>query len=254
MPALQKRTILTEDHFSDIRPESAQPATDNNIAVHLVGKDSLFKEGVKSMLAKTDFQLTGNYEDAENMPENLACAGSVQIVVGIDEEKSGDVFKAIRTLKSRYSRSKVVIVSAVADMPRVTAAFSAGIDGYLLKNISCEGLVGSLKLVMSGERVCPVSMLGGMTTYPGGSINNIRNFSINGHRLSGREIEIIRRLSGGEPNKVIAANLNIAEATVKVHVKTILRKLGASNRTQAAIMAISQGIADIPENLAAQCI
>ena len=63
-----------------------------------------------------------------------------------------------------------------------------------------------------------------------------------GAHLSGRELEILRHLANGEPNKVIANDLDITEATVKVHVKGILRKIGAANRTQAAIWAIHNGL------------
>jgi len=66
--------------------------------------------------------------------------------------------------------------------------------------------------------------------------------SINDYHLSKQELRILQGLANGDPNKVIAHHLGITEATVKVHVKTILRKLGTTNRTKAAIFAITQGI------------
>lgn len=67
--------------------------------------------------------------------------------------------------------------------------------------------------------------------------------------LSGRELEIVQRLTDGLPNKIIASELSITEATVKVHLKTILKKIGAQNRTQAAIWAVQRGFSTAPDML-----
>ena len=67
--------------------------------------------------------------------------------------------------------------------------------------------------------------------------------------LSGRELEIVQRLTDGMPNKIIANELSITEATVKVHLKTILKKIGAQNRTQAAIWAVQRGFSTAPDML-----
>ena len=75
--------------------------------------------------------------------------------------------------------------------------------------------------------------------------------SLESRSLSGQELKIVHCLANGEPNKVIAHQLNITEAAVKVHVRTILRKLGTTNRTKAAIFAITQGIAPAPKQVQA---
>nr|WP_281435966.1 response regulator transcription factor [Oricola nitratireducens] len=65
--------------------------------------------------------------------------------------------------------------------------------------------------------------------------------------LSRRELEVVRRLAGGMSNKLIARELEISEATVKVHLKSILKKLGVTNRTQAAIWALNKGVTALPQ-------
>ncbi|MFA6104920.1 MAG: response regulator transcription factor [Victivallaceae bacterium] len=194
----------------------------------------------------------------------------VQLIIGIDEE-TRDFSEKIYTLKTVYTKSRVVIISGRAAMPSLMPALAAGIDALILKDISCDGLVGSLKLVAVGEKVYPTCMLSHLSGHSDLTAVNSNDaekighayadktgntytdktgngYSGNGsHPLSKQELKIVHCLTNGEPNKIIAQHLDITEATVKVHIKTILRKMGASNRTQAAIFAISQGISAAPQ-------
>jgi two-component system nitrate/nitrite response regulator NarL len=113
---------------------------------------------------------------------------------------------------------------------------NAGADGFLMKEVSPEALLQSLELVMLGEKVYPTnlaSMLLDLTSAPT-PLNSIRG-------LSSREREILQLLVTGASNKLIAIRLGIAEATVKVHLKALLRKIDVNNRTQAAIWAMNNG-------------
>ena len=220
------------------------------IAICLVGKDGIFKEGVKSLLVNNDFHIARDCEDAAKISKEDASLSPVELVVGIDEE-TGDLSKKVYALKNINSKSRVVIISSRTEMPVVIPAFAAGVDGYILKDISCDGLVGALRLAAAGEKVYPTSMLSMLNqqAQPPAAVNG--NNGIDQSRNSGtyplsrQELKIIHRLASGEPNKVIAYHLDITEATVKVHVKTILRKLGATNRTQAAVWAIANGLANV---------
>jgi two-component system, NarL family, nitrate/nitrite response regulator NarL len=115
-------------------------------------------------------------------------------------------------------------------------AMNAGADGYLMKDVSPEALLQSLELVMLGEKVFPTNlaaMLLNLDSTPS-PMNSIRG-------LSPREQEILQALVTGASNKLIAIKLGITEATVKVHLKTLLRKIDVNNRTQAAIWAMNNG-------------
>jgi two-component system, NarL family, nitrate/nitrite response regulator NarL len=205
-------------------------------SVSLVGKDCLAKEGLKGMLARAEMPVSGEYDDASSLHQQ----GPDSLIINIDTgvaEVDGDIMEAVRRQKTNYPQSRVVIVSSRRDVPAITAAFSTGADGYILKDISTDGLIGSLKLVMSGEKVFPTSVLSS------GSVPAPANTDAQPRRtpLSARETGIIRHLAAGESNKAIAIALNIREATVKTHVKKILKKLGVANRTQAAVWAIAHG-------------
>jgi two-component system, NarL family, nitrate/nitrite response regulator NarL len=115
-------------------------------------------------------------------------------------------------------------------------AMNAGADGYLMKDVSPEALIQSLELVMMGEKVFPTNLAAMLFDLNNASspVNSIRG-------LSPREQEILRALVTGSSNKLIAIKLGITEATVKVHLKTLLRKIDVNNRTQAAIWAMNNG-------------
>lgn len=212
------------------------------ISVCLVGKESVIKEGVKSLLSRNDFNVMADYEDLSGISLEKGESQNAQLVVSIDEDSDG-LSGNIHKLKGIYTQSRIVIISGNPETSVIMSAFDAGVDGLILKDISCDGLIGSLKLAAAGEKVYPASR---MMLPPANSNSDGQSGATETYNLSRQELKIIHCLANGEPNKVIAHHLNITEATVKVHVRTILRKLGTTNRTKAAILAISQGLASTP--------
>jgi two-component system nitrate/nitrite response regulator NarL len=129
----------------------------------------------------------------------------------------------------------VVLVSDFT-VDALREAMNGGADGFLMKDVSPEALLQSLELIMLGEKVFPTNlalMLLDLSNAPS-PLNSIRG-------LSPREQEILLALVTGASNKMIAIKLGITEATVKVHLKTLLRKIDVNNRTQAAIWAMNNG-------------
>src|SRR3546814_70355 len=128
------------------------------------------------------------------------------------------------------------------DPGTLAACLHAGAAAFLLKDISLEALIHSLKLAMLGQKVMPtelaMALINGATGMQPAGGRSIADYG-----LSDREMEILRCLVNGDANKVIANRLDITEATVKVHMKSLLRKITAATRTQAAIWALNQGLA-----------
>jgi two-component system nitrate/nitrite response regulator NarL len=134
-----------------------------------------------------------------------------------------------------------------SDLARV---LRAGADGYLVTELSREAFSLSLLVVMSGEKVLPGSLADVLAS-------NYREFWAsrlsNGQAsITDRERQILQCLSSGYSNKLIARVLDITEGTVKVHLKTLMKKISAVNRTQAALWARSHGIGEDPDALGAQ--
>ena len=132
----------------------------------------------------------------------------------------------------------------------VISAFRAGASGYLVKVTTSDALIKSLELVMLGETIMPGEIVPsildhGYEAIPPECSGNQNSLTEPGSdhvpHLSGQEKRVLRFLVEGYSNKVIARRIDIAEATVKVHIKAILRKVRVQNRTQAAVWAMNRG-------------
>jgi two-component system nitrate/nitrite response regulator NarL len=155
--------------------------------------------------------------------------------------------KIIQQTKKHYPAARIVAVADHFDLSIVQQGRRAGIDGFCFNSSSPEVLIKSLELVMLGEPVLPLVLVRGMLDSmslspqhePASKVANEQKVSREGERgLSAREAQILNCLADGDPNKVIARKLDVAESTIKIHVKAILRKIGVLNRTQAALWAI----------------
>ncbi|ALG71022.1 transcriptional regulator [Azospirillum thiophilum] len=212
------------------------------INVFLIDANKLFREGMKRLFEGTPFNVVG---EAGTLREGLSSldTGTTPDLILIDLPSGADEeVEAMRVLREAHPSIRIVILTNDLCTRRLSAALGAGAGGYLLKDIACEALMQSLKLVMMGEKVFPTHLaallVSGRTDDMGTELPTRRK------GLSQREVQILRCLLNGNSNKMIANHLNITEATVKVHLKSLLRKINASNRTQAAIWALNNGIGD----------
>jgi two-component system nitrate/nitrite response regulator NarL len=141
----------------------------------------------------------------------------------------------LRALREVFPTARIVVLADDLSVDVLRAAMGGGADGFLIKTVSPEALIQSLQLIMLGEKVFPTNLAAMLL-----DMNAISpQHSVRG--LSPREQEILQALVTGASNKMIANKLGITEATVKVHLKTLLRKIDVNNRTQAAIWAINNG-------------
>lgn len=213
------------------------------ISVALLGHNSIIREGLRRILAEANFCVTQSVDN----PSRLANDEDDLLVI-VDGGFEGADAEGISRLRERYPSTRLVLLSETFDLPSMVSAFRAGIHGYIVKEISCEPLIASLRLVAMGEKVMP-SNLADVLPFHGGNNQRERDRqTLENANLSGRELEILAFLIMGCPNKVISRRLTISEATVKVHVKAILRKLCVRNRTQAAIRAVNAGLDTNLEN------
>jgi two-component system nitrate/nitrite response regulator NarL len=204
--------------------------------VWLVDPNTLFREGLKHLLADSPFMVTA---ELGRVPElSILSGGPVPDLVLLDLAGAGET-AALRQLREKLPASRLVALTAELNRERLAATLEAGLDGYLLRDLSPAALVQSLQLVLLGEKVFPTSLAALLVS---GFTNNAVTMPGGDRGLSERESQILRFLIHGESNKLIANRLGIAEATVKVHLKTVLRKIGVANRTQAAIWALNNGL------------
>ena len=137
--------------------------------------------------------------------------------------------EAIEVLRKEFPNARFVILTTAAGDIIALRAFKAGAVGYLLKNQLRTELIDTIRIVHSGRRRIPPDIAREMAEHAADD------------SLSQRELDVLRAVSQGQANKIIASELGISENTVKNHVKSILSKLDASDRTDAAIIAIRRG-------------
>jgi two-component system nitrate/nitrite response regulator NarL len=214
------------------------------IGLFLVDPNQLFREGLKRLLDGTSYVILGEARSLGEAVPLLESQSAVDLVVLDADGQAGDeIGHTIQALRSHRPGLKVVILTADRSRGSLQRAVGWSVDSYLFKDMSPDALARSFQLVMLGQQIFPtklmLSMLGAPTT---GQAPNTPAAAPNG--LSPREVQILRHLMNGHSNKAIARELSISEATVKVHLKALLRKVRVNNRTQAAVWALNNGFND----------
>lgn len=210
----------------------------------LVGPNKLSRVGLKSLFEGSPFTVIGEVSDIAAidpyvLPEAdialLECSGDADTALD-----PLDAVDALERLDEIYPDMPVVVLNDKVDMATLAACLAAGASGFVTKDISSDVLLRSLQLAVLGETVFP-TYLAGILADEGRERKALRIPVDNVFGLSDREVETLQSLLHGESNKLIARRLRIAEATIKVHMKSVMRKIKVSNRTQAAIWAFKHG-------------
>jgi len=234
-------------------PTTAMSQTDSSasglgseVTTSLICDNTLLRSGLQRVLSGTPFVVAEESPAAGAEPLRKNAQEPTLIILAVSQLSSCTP-EMVRQAKERHAAARIVVLADQFDLAFVTQARAAGVDGFCLTASSREVLVTTLELVMLGESMVPgavvCSILDSMTPSPGPEPANKapdkpKVFDPGARSLSSREAEILSSLMEGAPNKVIARKLHVAEATVKVHVKAVLRKIGVANRTQAAMWAI----------------
>ncbi|WP_207485955.1 LuxR C-terminal-related transcriptional regulator [Arenibaculum pallidiluteum] len=210
-------------------------------SIVLIDPNKLFREGLKALLRGGDLEIVGEGARLDEAAPLAESGKDVQLVL-CDPAAGSTAQETVSELRLLFPGARVVVLTATVDPQAMVSAIQAGVDGCLVKDISPDALQQSLRLVMMGEKVFPTHLAALLVSgrVQGGEL------AVPASRkgLSPREAEILRCLVNGDSNKMIANRLGITEATVKVHLKSLLRKISASNRTQAAIWALNNGFAE----------
>ncbi len=230
-------------HQKQLLPTDQGPP--QQIPALLICKSSLVRAGIRHILDGTAFIVVGELEDSSGLPAVLDAPPALCI---IGEGHAADALVGIVAgLKAQSPAVRVVVLADHLDRSTLMQLFQAGMHGLCSTRMDRDALIKALELVMLGESFIPAAValprLNQMSQAHEGepdmspALTPDDETALRVHNLSSREVEILRRLIKGETNKVIARKLDIAEATIKAHIKTILRKMRAKNRTQVAIWA-----------------
>lgn len=227
----------------------------------LVGSDRLFREGLKLFLENAGLAVLADGKNPAELWDtmDLDCVPNVLIQSLHSTGMSQDDLSCIQEVRQRFPGIRIIALAETITPSVFLQTISAGIEGLLLKDISGDVLQRAIGLVLLGQHLFPAGLAQNLLPASGaqtqaapmafepksiGPVPGVeRERTV---MFSEREQQILQCLVSGFSNKAIARKLHIAEATVKVHVKGLLRKVQVSNRTQAAIWALSRGIKTAP--------
>lgn len=191
------------------------------LKIELALSSRLIREALGSLLTAAGFSL--QREDGGQDNDRIA------VIIDLDDCKDQGVIDAYK-----LNGDSIILLADEADALAIGDALIAPLAGILTYEMPIETLVQSLHLICAGERVFPGGLVPGNRPPPPSSAPRFR-----GRGLSPREREVLSHLLAGHSNKVIARHLGTSEATVKIHLKNLLRKIRVGNRTQAAVWALS---------------
>jgi DNA-binding NarL/FixJ family response regulator len=202
------------------------------IKVFIVDDHPFFRKGVLAVLqGEEDFSVAGEAADGVEAIEGFRkCRPDVTLVDLQMPLVSG--IETIKTIRQEFPEARFIVLTTYLADIQVTRALEAGASGYLLKGALRNQLLDTIRAVHAGKRVIPAEVA-----------VELAHHALD-EPLSEREVEVLRRVAVGTSNREIAAELALTEATIKSHMKSILNKLGANDRTHAVMIAVKRGFID----------
>jgi DNA-binding NarL/FixJ family response regulator len=209
------------------------------ISVLIADDQPVVRQGLRTFLElHDDIDVVGEAQDGEQALAQIAALTPDVVLMDLVMPVLDGV-GAIERLRELGSTARVIVLTSFLDDDKVMPAVRAGAAGYLLKDAEPAELVRAIRIVDGGEALL----------HPAVAARVLQEISADGDRrrrhdeLTPREREVLALLARGRANKAIALELGVAEKTVKTHVGNILGKLGLSDRTQAALYAVREGLA-----------
>lgn len=200
----------------------------------VVDDHALFRDGLSHVLQSLEENVNLLEAPNSDIAIQLVSEHSDLDLVLLDLNMPGkDGFEVLETFTKSYPATPVVILSASTQREDVQRALDAGAVGFIGKDTTSAVMLNALRLIFSGGVYTPPGM-----AEPQASTQNTGN-NLN---LTPRQSQVLAILVKGGSNKLIASELNIAEATVKMHITSILKSLGVTNRTQAALATEKLGL------------
>lgn len=214
--------------------------TNEKISIILVDDHTLFRSGIKALLARQgDCEVVGEAADGLSGVKLAEQLNPDVVLLDLDMPVMNGREALAQILSSRPEQT-VVMLTVSEDSEDLTECMRLGARGFLLKNINADFLVDAVKKAAAGDNVFSPEMTARLVQSlirpaapaAAGALD----------MLTPRELEILGHLAAGHSNKIIARKLDLAESTIKVHVQSILRKLELTSRVQAAVYAVQHNV------------
>jgi len=202
------------------------------IRILAVDDHPLLREGIAAVLqGEPDMVLIGEATSGEEAVRSYQLHRPDVTLMDLQMPGIGGI-EAITAIRSEFPNARFIVLTTYQGDVQALRALKAGASGYLLKSMLRKDLLDTIRLVDAGKRRIPPEIAAELADH------------VADDSLSERELDVLRRVAQGNSNKVIAGQLAISEATVKGHMKSILSKLGANDRTHAVTIALKRGFID----------
>jgi len=201
---------------------------------------AIVRDGLAMLLKlEPDIDIVGSAEDGAEAVEMVADKKPDLILMDLKMPIMNGV-EATRQIVTKYPEVKVLVLTTYADDEWVFDAIQAGASGYLLKDMPREELIKAVRGTVAGKTYVDPSVAGKVLEQV--SSRQTQPATLITGKLTEREVEVLRLIAKGSSNADIADRLSLSDGTVRNHVSAILSKLGVSDRTQAAVIAIQHGL------------
>ncbi|MGN0142652.1 MAG: response regulator [Roseburia sp.] len=211
------------------------------VKVMIADDHSMIREGLKQLL-----ELEGDFEVIAEACDGVECLDKLNSVkpdvllldINMPNMNGLDV---LQKMKDKRMKVKVLVLTVHNEVEYLLKAVNIGVNGYLLKDSESAELKKAINAVVSGDDYIQPSLIPLLNA----KMIDIDNDSVKIEKLTRRELEVLKLLAIGKYNKEVAEELEISERTVKNHVSNIFKKIGVTDRTQAAVFAIRNNLITI---------
>ena len=218
-----------------------------NERVLLIDDHTLFRAGLRDLLLRRNIEVVADVADGTEGVK-IASENPLDIVLLDMRMPLMDGISVLKILKDAHPDLPVAMLTTSTDESDLIGALQSGAQGYLLKDMEPDDLVVALREIVTGKTV----VAPGLETVLTHAVKGDNLCSNNAEKydpfavLTPREFEVVTLIAEGQSNKVIARNLYISDGTVKLHVKSILKKLNVNSRITIAVMAVEYGVKKTP--------
>jgi DNA-binding NarL/FixJ family response regulator len=203
------------------------------IKVLSVDDHPLLREGIAVLVnAESDMKLVAEAFNGQDAIEKFRLHRPDVTLMDLQMPAMNGI-EAIIGIRCEFPKARIIVLTTYAGDVQVLRALKAGAQGYILKGHVRRELLDTIRAVHAGQKRIPPEVAAELAEHAAED------------DLSSREIEVLRLIAGGNANKEIAAQLSVAEETVKSHVTSILGKLGANDRTHAVTIGLKRGIIEL---------
>jgi len=207
------------------------------VNILLVDDHPLFLGGISAILQRLEdgvnILTSGSCEEALELIGQNKNIDLILLDLNLPGISGADGIKEIRRL---LPATPLAVLSAAEERDKIMRVIEEGANGFIPKSSSADIIINAVRLIMSGGVFLPMAILDSVNT------KSERNNKGQQHNLTPRQLDVLKLLSEGQPNKVIANQLGMAENTVRIHVSAILKALDVSNRTEAGAVARRLGL------------